>query len=117
MTTPHVSPNRRSTRDKAMMPITLVANLEGERVLIPASTLDFSPSGLRIQTSVRLSIGELIYVQFEEDPAILRQYVVVWTRPAGALRPSQAGLRSVKSAKTMPEPITFPRIESLLEAA
>ena len=118
MTTPHVIPDRRSPRDKVIMPITLVAKPEGERTLIPASTLDFSSGGLRIQTSVRLSIGELIHVQFEKDPTDLRQYQVVWTRPAGALRPGQAGLKSLKSAcKTMPGPITLSSTEPVINPA
>ena len=103
MATAHVILDRRSRRHKVIMPISLVANSEGERSLVPASALDFSSGGLRIQTSVRLSIGELIHVQFEKDPIYLRQYRVVWTKPAGALRPSQAGLRSLTSSRnTMP---------------
>jgi hypothetical protein len=118
MTTPHVIRDRQSRRDKIIMPITLVADPEGERALVPASALDFSSDGLRIQTSVRLSIGELIHVQFEKDSTGLRQYEVVWTKSAGALRPGQAGLRSLESAcKTMPGPKTLSSIEPVIKAA
>jgi Tfp pilus assembly protein PilZ len=100
------------------MPIALVANPEGERALIPASALDFSSGGLRIQTSVRLSVGELIHIQFVKDPSDLRQYQVVWTKPAGALRPSHAGLRFLKSAcKTIPAPLPLPSLGPMLNAA
>ncbi len=108
MATPFARPDRQSPRNKVIMPIALVANPEGERTFIPAATLDLSLGGLRIQTPVRLSIGELIQVQFENDPANIRQYKVVWIKPAGGLLPSQAGLKSLKSAKTMPAPITLP---------
>jgi hypothetical protein len=76
------------------MPITLVANPKGERALVPASTLDVSSRGLRIQAPVWLSVGELIHVQFEKQSNDLRHYKVVWT--GGGLRPGQAGLRSLK---------------------
>lgn len=80
--------------------------------------MDSSLGGLRIQTPVRLRIGEIIHVQFEDDPTHLRQYKVVWTKSAGALMPSQAGLRSLKSAdKTMPQPITLPSFEPERKAA
>jgi hypothetical protein len=100
------------------MPITLVANLDGQTALIPASALDFSLGGLRIQTSVRLSIGELIHVQFEQDPTAIKQYEVVWTKSAGALLPGQAGLRSRESdRKTMPLPTDLASLETLANAA
>jgi hypothetical protein len=119
MATPHVVRDRQSPRDKVIMPITLVANPAGQRALVPASVLDFSVDGLRIQTSVRLSIGELIHVQFAEDPAGPRLYEVVWTKPAGALRPGQAGLRSRESGpKAMPGRIKkLVTIEPLASAA
>ena len=118
MATAHVYRDRQSPRDKVIMPITLVANLDGETALIPASALDFSLGGLRIQTSVRLSIGELIHVQFEQDPAAIKQYEVVWTKSAGALRPGQAGLRYLKSSlKIIPGPIPLSTIQPVINAA
>jgi hypothetical protein len=109
---------RRSRRHKVIMPIALVANPDGERALVPASALDFSLDGLRIQTSVRLSIGELIHIQLEKDPTELRQYKVVWTKPDGALRPAQAGLRSLESAcDATPGPLTLASIDPLTKAA
>jgi len=99
MATDHVILDRKLQRDKVIMPITLVANPEGERALVPALTLDSSAHGLRIQANVRLSIGELINVQFGKESTDLRQYQVVWTKAAGGLRPCQAGLRSLKSIR------------------
>jgi hypothetical protein len=118
MATIHPILERRSRRHKAIMPIALVANPDGERALVPATALDFSSDGLRIQTSVRLSIGELIHVQFETEPNELRQYTVVWTKPYGALRPGQAGLKSLLPAcETVPSPLAFLSMDSLNEAA
>jgi hypothetical protein len=118
MATGQVILDRRSRRHKVMMPIALAANPEGERAFVPASALDFSSGGLRIQTSVRLSTGELIYVRFENDPTDLRQCKVVWTKPGGGLRPGQAGLRFQKPVrKTMPGPIPLSSIEPLINAA
>jgi hypothetical protein len=100
------------------MPIALVGNPEGSTTLTPASTLDFSSDGIRIQASVRLCIGELIHVQFDDDPMDLRQYTVVWTKPKNALRPGQAGLRSLKSRrKPLLGPKVMPSIEPGLNAA
>jgi hypothetical protein len=118
MATDHVIQDRQSRRDKVIMSIRLVANPEGERVLVPATTLDFSSGGLRIQALVRLSIGEIIHVQFENESTDLRRYQVVWTKAAGGLQPSQAGLRCVKSAgKTIAWPLTLSSNEPGLKAA
>jgi hypothetical protein len=100
------------------MPVALVANLEGEKTMLPACLLDVSTEGLRIQTSVRLSVGELVNIQFEKAPSGLRQYEVVWTKAAGALYPGQAGLRAVKTACELLLPhVPFASAEAQLEAA
>ena len=99
MATDHVMPDRQSRRDKVIIPITLLADPKGERALVPASTLDVSSRGLRIQAHVRLSVGELIYVQFEKQSTDLRQYRVVWSKAGGSLWPGQAGLRYLKSTR------------------
>jgi len=118
MTVAHFNRSRRLPRHKVIVPITIVANREGERAFVPASSLDSSTVGLRIQTSIRLSIGELIHVQFDDDPMDLRQYTVVWTKPKNALRPGQAGLRSLKSRrKPLLGPKVMPSIEPGLNAA
>jgi len=108
MATDNFIPDRQTQRDKVIMPITLVANPEGERALVPALTLDFSSDGLRIQAHVRLCIGEVVHVQFEKESDDLKQYTVVWTKATGGLRPSQAGLRSLKSIReTTAGPLTL----------
>ena len=96
MPTDHFVSDRQSPRNKVIMPITLVADPKGEGALVPASTLDVSSRGLRIQAHVRLSVGELIHVQFEKQSTDLRQYRVVWSKAGGGLWPGQAGLRSLK---------------------
>lgn len=118
MAKPHFVRDRQSPRDKVIMPITLVADPKGHKTLVPASALDFSLGGLRIQTSVRLSIGELIHVQFDKDLTGTKQYEVVWTKPAGALRPGQAGLRSRESGRTtVPGRLNVSIIKPLVNAA
>lgn len=114
----HVISTRRSRRYKVIMPISLIGDHEGERFVIPASTLDISMGGLRIEASVRLRLGEIVHVQFQQDPTGFRRFQVVWTKPAGALRPSQAGLISLKSApKTFLELIPSSSIEPMINAA
>ena len=80
MPTGKASVKRQSRRQKHIAPIELVANAEGTATLIPASTLDFSTGGLRIQTSIRLSVGGIIHIQFDHDPTDRRQYRVAWTK-------------------------------------
>jgi len=95
MDTDVVQIERRCQRDKVIMPVGLVADPLGKQTLVPATTLDISEGGLRIQTSIRLSVGELIHVQFEGESRDLRRYQVVWSRSGNALRPGQAGLRDL----------------------
>ena len=110
--------DRRSPRQKVVIPIALVADVDGERTMVPASALDVSSGGLRIRTSVCLSVGELVNVQFEESPSGLRQYEVVWTKPAGALWPGVAGLRAAKSAGgTLLAPAALSHVEPQISAA
>jgi hypothetical protein len=110
--------DRRSPRQKVVMPVALVAHLEGKKTMLPACVLDVSTDGLRIRTSVRLSAGELVDIQFEKASSGLRQYEVVWTKPAGALYPGQAGLRAVKTACELLLPhVRFASAESQLKAA
>ena len=120
MATEHfqVNADRHLRRDRVIMPIALVENSSGRTTSIPASTLDFSPGGLRIQTSVRLSVGELIHVQFDNDSTDLRHYKVVWTKAGNVVRPGQAGLRSLKSPYRTELRLTpWPNVESGLNAA
>ena len=118
MATEHFTADRHLTRERVIMPIALMANQSTSSGSIPASTLDFSPGGLRIQTSIRLSVGELIRVQFDNDPSDLRHYKVVWTKTGNALRPGQAGLRSLKSPyRTELRLMPWPNVEPRLNAA
>jgi hypothetical protein len=100
------------------MPVALVARREGEKTMLPACVLDVSTDGLRIRSSVRLSVGELVNIQFEKASSGLRQYEVVWTKPAGALYPGQAGLRALKTACELLLPhVRFARAEAQVEVA
>lgn len=118
MATVNYVSDRRSPRQKVVMPVALVAHREGEKTMLPACVLDVSTHGLRIRTSVRLSVGELVNIQFEKASSGLRQYAVVWAKPAGALYPGIAGLRAVKTAcKLLPPQVRFESAADQLEAA
>jgi hypothetical protein len=84
---------RSSPRNKAVLPITLVASGPGIKTTVRATTLDFSSGGLRIQTLVSLVTGQRIDVVFDLDPYPSMPCEVVWTKPGGSYQPGEAGLK------------------------
>jgi hypothetical protein len=117
MATAQFTQERHSQRHKVILPITLVANATGQKGLVPASALDFSSDGLRIQTTVRLSVGQTITVEFEKGGS-RRTFKVVWAKSAGALQPGQAGLISLTSdCECETSSTSLPELEPVDKAA
>ncbi len=96
MVAPSFPTDRRSPRQKAMIPITLVPNPDSSTG-VPATTLDISPLGLRIQTVVSLTTGQRIAVIFDDA---LEFCQVVWTKPGGSLQPGEVGVKFLKGVPT-----------------
>ena len=88
---------RQSPRSKVIQPITLVANGEGEQIMVRAATMDFSSGGLRIHSPVSLIIGQQIYVLFASHPSDPRPCKVMWAKPAGSILPGEAGLKFLEA--------------------
>jgi hypothetical protein len=84
--------HRRSGRIPSRLPITLRFTADDGTAEQVASTVDFSPHGLRIQTGTALKTGQSVSVVCPWGETPFGDYRVVWVRTAGAQRPTEAGL-------------------------
>jgi len=93
---------RRSERVASRIPVTLLANSMGLEFEQPASTINLSKHGLRIQTLDSLSSarpvnpGQALYV-LTSHGARLGYCRVVWVQAVESDRPVQAGLEFLAS--------------------
>lgn len=84
--------HRRAGRIPSRLPITLHFEVGEATAEQAASTIDFSPQGLRIQTGTALKLGQSVSVVCPWGETPFGNYRVVWVRTAGAHRPTEAGL-------------------------
>ena len=88
---------RQSPRHKVIEPVTLVANAEGEQIMVRAATKDFSYGGLRVHSPVSLTIGQRIDVLFGTHHSDPQPCQVMWTKPTGSILPGEAGLKFLEA--------------------
>ncbi len=93
---------RRCERIYVRIPITLIVESEGMKVVHEAHTVDLSQRGVRVRSELALSRGQKIEVIPNED----RKYVVpgrvVWVGAAGSEQHSEAGLEFLQPLPTEP---------------
>ena len=87
---------RQFPRHNDITQVTLIAGSAWKKITVLAATLDISSHGLRIQTPIYLIAGDTIDVVFPGEPANRMSCRVAWTKPAGTLRPGEAGLTFLK---------------------
>lgn len=89
---------RRFQRTPARVPVELVATEGMEQFEQPASIMDVSQAGLRIQTGPRLTPGQFLHVFLAGRARPFAHCRVVWSQSHGGALPSVAGLEIVGSS-------------------
>lgn len=84
--------DRRFPRVYARFPVDLVPSGTQGKCGQPASVIDVSPGGLRIQTCPRLDRGQVLHVFHEGLATPFARCRVVWAQTHGSALPSEAGL-------------------------
>ncbi len=64
----------------------------GEKLKVPAHTVDISSQGARIQTGIPLVPGQVLVFVTSEGPEHALRCQVVWTGAIGSDREGEAGL-------------------------
>jgi hypothetical protein len=84
--------SRREDRIFVSLPVTLRLGSEGG-VVVPASTVDYSPRGLRVRAEVPFQLGEDLEVAVKSNGNRPKSYRVVWVRePSQGQSAYEAGL-------------------------
>jgi len=83
---------RRSKRIPARIPVTLIVQSTGEKVIREVYTCDLSQHGLRIQAHVPLIPGQTVKVIPSEGPRYAVHSRVAWVGPVGSRLEGQAGI-------------------------
>lgn len=87
------SAKRRSDRIYVRMPVEIVVDSEGSRIAYPASTVDLSTLGARVQTKVALVPGEQVsFIWRGATPQSLPSQVI-WSTPGRSEQWREAGLQ------------------------
>lgn len=84
---------RNHQRVPRTFPITLLLNSRTTGIEHPASTINMSESGLRIQTSAALDQGQTLDVLTENTGSRLAHCRVVWVQPQKSEPVYEAGLQ------------------------
>jgi len=83
---------RRFVRNSVRIPVDLVFGEQPGGLQSPASVVDVSAGGLRVQTGPSLIPGGLLYVFFGGEEKPFARCRVVWAMTRGSAVPSEAGL-------------------------
>jgi len=95
---------RRFDRTNQRFPVDLVWESETANFEKPASVVDISEGGLRIQTGPRLLPGQILRVFLEGEPNPSARCRVVWAQTHGSALPSEAGLEILGGVPWPPTP-------------
>lgn len=88
---------RRFSRNYVRFPVDLVFGDEAKGLQAPASVVDISAGGLRVQTGPRLTPGGLLHVFLEGRKDPFARCRVVWSTTHGGALPSESGLEILDS--------------------
>ena len=83
---------RNHQRVSRNLPITLLLDTKHAEAECPASTINMSARGLKIQTTTELNLGQTLEVLTENTGSRLAHCRVVWIRQQGSETPFEAGL-------------------------
>jgi hypothetical protein len=81
---------RRSPRERVQIAVTLV--IEGEVEEHPATTVDLSAQGVRLQSDASIFPGQPVGLLLGTDPGYVLQARVVWIGKVGSVVEGQAGI-------------------------
>jgi len=73
------------------MAVTLL--VESDEVRYPATTVDFSPYGLRLESNATLAPGQPVSLLLATEPARLIKARVAWVGKAGSPQAGQTGFQ------------------------
>ncbi len=82
---------RPAERKRVQMAVTLL--IESDQAEYPATTVDFSPYGLRLQSSATLAPGQPVRLVLATEPACLVKARVAWVGKAGSPQAGQTGFQ------------------------
>lgn len=89
---------RRFDRTYTRLPVELVAENQTHKFEAPASVIDISKGGLRVQTGPSLIPGQILNVFVGGKPDQLARCRVAWSQTHGSALPSEAGLEFLGTA-------------------